>query len=222
MRVRVMHVWVRRTVAKHPEWDVERWGEPISQSYQLLTLLGGSVVPASALWLTGVQTTPREIRVLLHYQRYLGHLLGVRTQWFPETIADSLRLLALVNTTRSYDAGADGAELIESFPAAFANESATGLERIRGKYNAMMYAAYSTIYMMPTTRFRYDMPNPIPGLALILLRLPAVTLVETLRRISPTFRRLHEKVMCRHRENWHAWQSSGRPAEFAHGKGLRR
>ncbi|MCZ4652354.1 oxygenase MpaB family protein [Gordonia amicalis] len=97
MRVRVMHVWVRRTVAKHPEWDVERWGEPISQSYQLLTLLGGSVVPASALWLTGVQTTPREIRVLLHYQRYLGHLLGVRTQWFPETIADSLRLLAFVN-----------------------------------------------------------------------------------------------------------------------------
>ncbi|GAC52442.1 hypothetical protein [Gordonia amicalis] len=56
----------------------------------------------------------------------------------------------------------------------------------------------------------------------LLLRLPAVTLVETLRRVSPTFRRLHEKVMCRHRENWHRWQSSGRPAEFAHGKGLRR
>lgn len=146
----------------------------------------------------------------------------MRTQWFPETIADSLRLLAFVNTTRSFDAGADGAELIESFPAAFANESSTGLERIRGRYNAMMYAAYSTIYMMPTTRFRYDMPNPIPGLALILLRLPAVTLVETVRRISPRFRRLHEKVMCLHRENWHGWQSSGRPAEFAHGKGLRR
>lgn len=65
----------------------------------------------------------------------------MRTQWFPETIADSLRLLAFVNTTRSYDAGAEGAELIESFPAAFANENAKGLKRIRGKYNAMMYAA---------------------------------------------------------------------------------
>ncbi|WP_238419751.1 oxygenase MpaB family protein [Gordonia sp. 'Campus'] len=222
MRVRVMHVWVRRTVAEHPEWDRQRWGDPISQSYQLLTLLGGSVVPAMALWLTGVQTTPREIRVLLHYQRYLGHLLGVRTQWYPETIADSLRLLAFVGATRSYDAGADGAELIESFPAAFADESATGLKRLRGKYNAMMYAAYSSIYMMPTTRLRYDLPNPVPGIALVLLRMPVVVLSETLRRISPAFRRIHEQLMCRHRENWHDWQTSGRPAEYAHGKGLRR
>jgi hypothetical protein len=49
MQVRIMHVWVRRTAAEHPEWDRQRWGEPISQSYQLLTLLGGSVVPAMAL-----------------------------------------------------------------------------------------------------------------------------------------------------------------------------
>jgi len=48
MRVRVMHVWVRRTVAEHPEWERDRWGAPISQSYQLLTLMGGSVVPAMA------------------------------------------------------------------------------------------------------------------------------------------------------------------------------
>ncbi|WP_168701040.1 oxygenase MpaB family protein [Gordonia paraffinivorans] len=222
MRVRVMHVWVRRTVAGHPEWDRQRWGEPISQSYQLLTLLGGSIVPALALWLTGVQTTPREIRVLFHYQKYLGYLLGVRTQWYPETIGDSLRLLTFVMSTRSQDAGDDGKELIESFPAAFANADARGLERLRGRYNAMMYAAYSTIYMVPTTRFRYRMPNPLPGIALIVLRWPLMMAVETLRRVSPGFRRFHERLMCRHRENWHRWQSSGRPAEFAHGKGLRR
>ncbi|MFC9982014.1 oxygenase MpaB family protein [Gordonia sp. NPDC127522] len=222
MRVRIMHVWVRRTVAEHPEWDRQRWGEPISQSYQLLTLLGGSVVPAMALWLTGVQTTPREIRVLLHYQRYLGHLLGVRTQWYPETIADSLRLLAFVTSTRTYDAGADGAELIESFPAAFAKSGSTGLQRLRGEYNAAMYAAYSSIYMLPTTRLRYRMPSPVPGMLVIVLRLPVVVVVETTRRLSPRFRRLHETWMCRHRENWHDWQTSGRPAEYAHGKGLRR
>ncbi|MDL9937229.1 oxygenase MpaB family protein [Gordonia sp. ABSL1-1] len=222
MRVRVMHVWVRRTVAGHPEWDRDRWGAPISQSYQLLTLMGGSVVPAMALWLTGVQTTPREIRVLLHYQRYLGHLLGVRTQWYPSGIGEALRLLAFVNTTRSHDAGADGAELIESFPAAFATAGDRGLARWRGKYNSMMYAAYSRIYMMPWTSMRYDLPNPIPGIAILLLRLPAVTAVETLRRIAPGFRRRHEQAMCRHRENWHHWQTSGRPADFTHGKGLRR
>ena len=222
MRVRVMHVWVRRTVAEHPEWDRDRWGDPISQSYQLLTLMGGSVVPAMALWLTGIQTTPKEIRALLHYQRYLGHLLGVRTQWYPANISEALRLLAFVNLTRSYDAGNDGAELIESFPAAFTTSDATGLRKLRGRYNAAMYAAYASMYMFPWTRRKYDLPNPLPGLVLIAARLPLVVAVETLRRVSPTLSRWHEKAMCRHRESWHAMQMAGRSADFAHGKGLRR
>ena len=124
--------------------------------------------------------------------------------------------------TRTYDAGADGAELIESFPAAFAKSGSTGLQRLRGTYNAAMYAAYSSVYMLPTTRLRYRMPSPVPGMLVIVLRLPVVIVVETTRRLSPRFRRLHEKWMCRHRENWHDWQTSGRPAEYAHGKGLRR
>lgn len=223
MRVRVMHVWVRRTVAEHPEWDSERWGLPISQSYQLLTLLGGSVVPAMALWMVGVQTSLREIRVLLHYQRYLGHLLGVRTQWFPESIADSLRLLVLVNTTRSYDSGAHGAELIESFPAAFApRDGHTGLRRMREHYNSRIYAAYSAMFMMPWTRRTYDMPSAFPAIVWIVVRLPLVTIVETARRVCPPISRVHERVMRRHRENWHAAQMEGREATFDTGRGLRR
>ncbi|PZU00067.1 MAG: DUF2236 domain-containing protein [Gordonia sp. (in: high G+C Gram-positive bacteria)] len=223
MRVRVMHVWVRRKVAEHPEWDTERWGVPISQSYQLLTLLGGSVVPAMALWLVGVQTSPREVRVLLHYQRYLGHLLGVRMQWYPESIADSLRLLALVNSTRSYDAGDHGAELIESFPAAFApRDGHTGVRRLREKYNATMYSAYSAVFMMPWTRRRYNMPSAVPGIAWIIARLPVVVLIETVRRICPPFARLHETIMRKHRVNWHDAQMEGRSAEFDASGGLRR
>lgn len=223
MRVRVMHVWVRRTVAEHPEWDTERWGVPISQSYQLLTLLGGSVVPAMALWMVGVQTSLREIRVLLHYQRYLGHLLGVRTQWYPSTIADSLRLLALVNATRSYDSGPHGAELIESFPAAFApRDGHSGLRRLREMYNARIYAAYSALFMMPWTRRGYDMPSALPGIVWIVVRLPLVTVVETARRVCPPVSRFHERLMRRHRENWHAAQMEGREATFDTGRGLRR
>ena len=223
MRVRVMHVWVRRTVGEHPEWDTERWGVPISQSYQLLTLLGGSVVPAMALWMVGVQTSLREIRVLLHYQRYLGHLLGVRTQWYPSTIADSLRLLALVNATRSYDSGPHGAELIESFPAAFApRDGHSGLRRLREMYNARIYAAYSALFMMPWTRRGYDMPSALPGIVWIVVRLPLVTVVETARRVCPPVSRFHERLMRRHRENWHAAQMEGREATFDTGRGLRR
>lgn len=222
MMVRVMHVFVRRGVAKHPEWDESRWGYPISQAYQLLTLSGGSVVPALALWGVGVQTTPKEINALIHFQRYMGYLLGIRNTWYPETLADTLRLLALVTFTRSHDAGTHGAELIESFPRAFApREGHTGLERLREQYNGMIYAAYSRLFMIPTTYARYDMPNALPGLAWIFLRFPLVFAIETLRRLPP-IGRVHERWMVAHRENWYRAQMADREAEFDASGALRR
>ncbi|GAA4670485.1 hypothetical protein GCM10023197_27400 [Gordonia humi] len=222
MMVRVMHVSVRRGVARHPEWDESRWGHPISQAYQLLTLAGGSVVPALALWGVGVQTTRREINALIHFQRYMGYLLGIRNTWYPETIADTLRLLALVTFSRSHDAGRHGAELIESFPRAFVSrEGHTGPQRVREHYNGTIYAAYSRMFMIPTTYARYDMPTAWPGLAWILLRYPVVFAIESLRRI-PAVGRVHERWMTAHRENWYWAQMAGREAEFDASGALRR
>ncbi|WP_132992546.1 oxygenase MpaB family protein [Gordonia zhaorongruii] len=222
MLVRVMHVAVRRRVAEHPEWHTERWGLPISQAYMLLTLAGGSVVPALALWMTGVQTTRKEIHALIHFQRYMGYIVGVRNTWYPENIADTVRLLALVMCARSYDAGDHGAELIESFPRAFApRDGHGGKQLLRERYNGMIYAGYSRLFMIPTTYARYDMPNAIPGLLWIIVRIPAVTVIETLRRIPP-IGRLHEKWMVAHRENWYRAQMDGREAEFDASGALRR
>ncbi|MGB3696079.1 MAG: oxygenase MpaB family protein [Gordonia sp. (in: high G+C Gram-positive bacteria)] len=222
MLVRVMHVSVRRRVADHPEWHIDRWGIPISQAYMLLTLSGGSVVPALALWLVGVQTTRREIYALIHFQRYMGHIVGVRNTWYPETIADTLRLLALVSTARSHDSGEHGAELIESFPKAFAPRGGhTGLQRLREEYNGRIYAAYSRLFMMPWTYAKYRMPNAWPGLGWIALRFPLLAAVETARRIPP-IGRLHETVMVAHRESWYRAQMSGREAEFDASGALRR
>ncbi|MCF8571257.1 DUF2236 domain-containing protein [Gordonia sp. HY002] len=222
MLVRVMHVSVRRRVADHPEWHSEKWGLPISQAYMLLTLLGGSVVPGLALWILGVQTTRKEIYDLIHFQRYMGHIVGVRNTWYPETIADSLRLLAIVGTARSYDAGPGGVELIESFPQAFApRDDHTGLQRLREHYNAAIYATYARLFMFPQTYAKHDMPNALPGLAWVAARFPAVAVVETLRRIPP-LGRVHEKVMRWHRENWYRAQMSDREAEFDASGALRR
>lgn len=90
LHVRVMHVSVRARVARHVEWDVARWGLPISQSEMLLTLLGGSVAPAFGLLALGYLTSPREMRAVLHFNRYCGHLVGVRCDgYFPETVLDA-------------------------------------------------------------------------------------------------------------------------------------
>lgn len=223
MKVRVMHVSIRAHVAAHPEWDVERWGLPISQTYQLLTLLGGSVTPGLGLWLLGYQTTVSEIRALLHFQKYLGHLLGVRLRWYPETLADALRVLAMTIVSRSYDAGTHGAELIESYPLAFApRDGQRGLVRLRAAYNFRINSVYSAMYMAPPTRRRYRMPPALPWLLIPIARLPLITAVEVTRRVFPPFARRHERLMLWHRENWHRAQMRGREAQFDASGGLRR
>ncbi|MGU3432535.1 oxygenase MpaB family protein [Actinomycetes bacterium M1A6_2h] len=223
MRVRVMHVAVRRKVDGHPEWDTAKWGYPISQGYQMLTLLGGSTVPALALRLVGYHTTGDEIRALLHFQKFMGHLLGVDVTDFPQTIADSLRLTAMVSMARSYDAGVHGKELIESFPASFApRDGQTGLKRLRARYNYGIYGAYTSIFMSPKTRADYEMPSPFPWILLLVARFPLITAMELTRRLVPGVAPILEKVAMRHRESWYRAQMDGREAEFnAHG-GLRR
>ncbi|MGV9661961.1 oxygenase MpaB family protein [Nocardia niigatensis] len=223
LKVRIMHVSVRARVADHPEWDTDRWGLPISQTYQLLTLLAGSLTPGLGLWALGYQTTPSEIRALLHFQRYMGHLLGVRVQWYPETIIDALRVLAMTIASRSYDAGTDGAELIESYPAAFAPRAGQrGLTRLRAAYNFRINSVYSAMYMAPFTRRRYRMPPAFPWILIPIARFPLITVMELVRRSCPPFARVHEKVMLRHRENWYRAQMQGREAQFDASGALRR
>ncbi|HET8992391.1 MAG TPA: oxygenase MpaB family protein [Rhodococcus sp. (in: high G+C Gram-positive bacteria)] len=222
LKVRVMHVSVRERVAEHAEWDEEKWGLPISQTYMLLTLIAGSLTPGLALWTLGYQTTPREIRALIHFQKYMGYLLGVRIDWYPETIGDSIRTLLTTVVSRSYDSGDHGKELIESYPKAFApRDGQRGLERLRAAYNFRINSVYSAMFMGPGTRRKYSMPKVIPWLVIPIVRFPLITAMELVRRV-PGISEVHEKIMVAHRENWYRAQMSGREAQFDASGALRR
>ena len=130
MKVRVMHVFIRRRLLERPEWDSRRRGECRSASGDAsLTLMGGSIVPGLGLWSIGHQTTRREIEALLHFWRYVGHLLGVQPDWYPVDVKQSLQLMYAVFVKRAYSAGADGAELIEAYLPAFALARRTAWNR---------------------------------------------------------------------------------------------
>jgi hypothetical protein len=43
VRVRIMHVYLRRKISSHPEWDADAWGTPINQSDAEVTLLAGKL-----------------------------------------------------------------------------------------------------------------------------------------------------------------------------------
>ncbi|NLU82408.1 oxygenase MpaB family protein [Rhodococcus sp. HNM0569] len=223
LKVRVMHVSVRARVAGHAEWDSAKWGLPISQTYMLLTLIAGSVTPGIGLWTLGYHTTPREIRALIHFQKYMGYLLGVRMSWYPETIGDSVRALMTTVVSRSHDSGEYGKELIESYPKAFApRDGHRGLTRLREAYNYRINSVYSAMFMAPGTRRKYSMPTVLPWMVIPIVRFPLVTAVELARRFVPGVARVHEKIMVAHRENWYRAQMQGREAQFDASGALRR
>jgi hypothetical protein len=224
MRVRVMHVSVRRRVAEHAEWDAERWGLPISQAWMMLTLMGGSVAPALAMWLLGYQTTPGEMRALLHYQRFLGHLMGVQPSFYPADIREGVQALFMTTVGRSYTAGEHGAELIESFPRAFApgEDVDGGLAWARAAFHHRMMCAYTTLFMAPRTRRRYDLPPALPWALLPVARWPLIAGRETVRRLIPGVEPVLDRRSRARRESWYREQMAGREAAFDASSGLRR
>nr|WP_312854019.1 oxygenase MpaB family protein [Tsukamurella spumae] len=223
MQVRVMHVSVRRRVADHPEWDAQRWGLPISQAEMMLTLLGGSVGPALGLYAVGYLTSAHEIRAVLHFNRYLGYLVGMHWDRFPTTVADGLRLLYLFNATRSYDAGSAGTELVESFVPAFAPRAGQGpADRLRAGLHLRMQAGYSRLFMLPWNRRKYRMPSSALGLCLLLARAPAIVALEVARRISPAADAAWQRASVRAWDRWQRWALSNKSERFAAATPLRR
>nr|WP_207838110.1 oxygenase MpaB family protein [Williamsia soli] len=224
LKVRVMHVSVRARVARHDEWDSARWGLPISQAEMMLTLLGGSVGPGLGLYSVGYLTSPREIEALLHFNRYLGHLVGVRVDdIYPRTAAEGIRLLYLFDATRAHDCGPVGAELVESFVPAFAPQPSMGaVGRARARYHLALQAGYTQLFMLPWNRRNYELPSPWPGLALLLLRAPLTAIGEIARRFSPAIDERLQQGAVHRWQRWHRWQSGRRAEQFDAGAALRR
>lgn len=224
LKVRVMHVSVRARVAEHPEWDSDQHGLPISQSEMMLTLLGGSVAPAVGLFGLGFLTSPAEMRAVLHFNRYLGHLVGCHVDdMFPETVADGLRLLYFFDATRKHDSGPLGPELVEGFVPSFTpGPELRGLSRLRAVYHLQLQAGYTRLFMLPWNRRRYRLPSGAPGLAILLVRAPLVALIEAARRLSPAIDRWWQLGQVRRWRRWHAWHLGQREEKFDAGRSLRR
>ncbi|MFT3716173.1 MAG: oxygenase MpaB family protein [Gordonia sp. (in: high G+C Gram-positive bacteria)] len=224
LKVRVMHVSVRARVAEHPEWDAQAHGLPISQSEMMLTLLGGSVAPALGLFSLGFLTSPAEMRAVLHFNRYLGHLVGCRVdEMYPETVADGMRLLYYFDATRRYDSGPLGPELVEGFVPSFApGPDVRGLDRLRARFHLHLQAGYTRLFMLPWNRRRYRLPSGIPGTLFLIARAPLIVAVEIVRRISPAIDRRWQTESVRRWERWHAWHLGQREEAFDAAKALRR
>lgn len=215
MRVRVMHVFIRRRLLEHPEWDLDAWGVPISVADATLTLIGGSVVPGIVLWSLGHQTTIREIEATMHFWRYVGHLLGVQPDWYPQDFRQGVRLMYAAMVKRANSAGTDGEELVESYLPAFApNPNSPLRKRLRDEVNYRAQIGYTRYWSAPSTYRRHQMPRAWPWALHPLVQLPIIGTLETARRIVPPLGEVADRYQRWRRETWYRNETGGTLPEF--------
>ena len=215
LRVRVMHVFVRKRLAAHPEWDAAKWGVPISQGDSLLTLMGGSFIPGVAMQAMGYRPSMRDIEAMMHFWRYVGHLMGVRPVCYPASVKEAAQLAFVTMVKASRTSGADGRSLCQSYVKAFAPDpDAPFAERMRQAWSHGVHLGYTRFFLPPWTYKKNELPPAGLWALHPLVQFPFIFGAETLRRTFPALDDVADRVARRSRSRWFARHMGKRRAEY--------
>lgn len=215
MKVRIMHVFVREHLKNHDEWDEGAWGTPISQGDALLTLMGGSVAPGLAMRAMGYRPSKADIEAMMHFWRYVGHVMGVRPRWFPSSIKEALQLLFVTLVKGSHLAGQDGVDLCQSFAQAFAPSGEGSLEeRLFDWGQDGLHRGATRFFTAPWTQREMKMPSAGLWALHPLAQLPFIFTAETLRRRFPALESVADDVARGRRRRWFEHHSRDTKAAF--------
>lgn len=185
VKVRLMHVFVRKGLLRHPQWDLEAWGMPISQGDALLTLIAGSIAPGIGLKVMGYRASREEIEAMMHFWRYVGHVMGVQPRWYPSTVEEGLSLLFASFIKGPKKAGEDGRSLAHSYVQSFApGDADTGFTFLRKSMDYWLSLGMTWFFLPGDTYRNHGLPKPgVWGLAPV-LQFPMVYGLETIRKHS--------------------------------------
>lgn len=215
LRVRVMHVFVRRKLLAHPAWNLGAWGVPISQGDALLTLMGGSFAPGLALHLLGYMPSRSEIEAMMHFWRYVGHLMGVRPRWYPASLREAAQLSFVTFVKGARLSGEDGRLLCQSFADAFRPDPALPLrDRLRAELEHRIHRAYTQIFVSPRSRRAFGIPPAGPWVLAPLAMAPLRATAELARRAIPALDRVADRFAQRSRDRWFQRHMANRTAEY--------
>jgi len=215
LRVRVMHVFVRRKLLAHPAWDLAAWGVPISQADALLTLMGGSFAPGLALHALGYLPSKGDIAAMMHFWRYVGHLMGVRPRWYPETLRDAAQLSFVTLVKGARLSGDDGHELCRSYARAFAPDAELPWRaRLAAELEHRLHLAYTQLFMTGKSHRAHGLPAAGAWLLAPLATAPLTAATELARRTLPGLEPMIDRAARRGRARWFARHMGDRSAEY--------
>lgn len=215
MRVRLMHVFVRKKLMQHPGWKLKEWGVPISQGDAILTLMGGSFVPGYGLRLLGYLTSRAEVEAMMHFWRYVGYLMGVQPAWYPANVAEAAGLMYTAEIKGIAASGDDGRNLALSYLDSYKPTQADAWREALAKYVEYQWqVGYTSLFVPPWTYYRYGMPEP--GLRRILpfIEAPFILAGEMAGKIHPAVRGFLDNRARLASENWIKARLGARSADY--------
>ncbi len=215
LRVRLMHVFVRRRLLAHPQWDLAAWGVPISQSDALLTLMGGSFVPGYGLRALGYRTSREEIEAMMHFWRYVGHLMGVQPRWYPANVDEALGLMFASHVKGARLSGEDGVNLARSYVASYApTANDKGLDALIKRFEHGLQIGYTSWFVPPNSYSYYELPSPGLWRLHPLAQFPFIFARETVRKNVPSADDWLDERARRDTKRWVGARLGKRRAEY--------
>jgi len=214
--IRVMHSMIRRKVGRHPEWDAERLGEPLSQNAQFGTISLSFLITQHAK-LIGHWPSDREVLDHMHFWRYIGHLMGVEPSFYPETIEDWWRVMYLMLTMDDPSDGPDSRKLSQSFVAAFGpSDRNTRAERKRKAAEQRLVLDWTRFFLTEGTFTANELTAPPAWRRWRPLTRLAPNLRDELgRRLLPGYAARVDERKRAHRSAWLEQHTAGRKARFS-------
>jgi hypothetical protein len=188
---------------------------PISQADATLTLMGGSFAPGLGLYAMGYRTSKADILALMHFWRYVGHLMGVRPRWYPRSLREAAQLSFLTFVKGAHRAGEDERRLCQAYAQAFAPDPKAPLaKRVRDSVGHRVHLGYTRFFMPGRAYRKNEMPRAWPWALHPLLQAPFIFTAETLRRSFPPLEGVADRVARASRKRWLRRYLGNRAAEY--------
>lgn len=195
--VRIMHSLIRRGIMNKPGWSNSDWGLPINQADMVITNLSFSIVFLLGLRSLGFNFSKKEAEAVLHFWRYVGHLLGINADLLPVTEQQGRRLLYLATKTQP-ESDDDSRQLAGALRDQPLQQNKW---RWIGRMKIQIHSGFSRFFLDKKAADDLELPNNIWRLWPALI-IPPIFIVERLRLVIPGATRIAEKF-----GGW--WQSSG-------------
>jgi len=171
--------------------------------------------PGYGLRALGYRTSREEIEAMMHFWRYVGHLMGVQPRWYPANVDEALGLMFASHVKGAQLSGDDGVNLARSYVESYAPKANDkGLDALIKRFERGLQIGYTSWFVPPGSYAYYGLPRPGLWRLHPLAQFPFIFARETVRKNVPAADDWLDERARRDTKHWVSSRLGKRRAEY--------